>query len=106
MWVCDVHLEVNPAETSLLYSEVWGNLQEARSVTFLLDSRSLISPLICPQVVLPPGRKGEMEGERAREREDYSFITAVMIESMTEFSSTILEKYAHKHISLSSVSGW
>lgn len=33
-----IHLEVNPTEASLLYSEVWRDLQEARSVTFLLDS--------------------------------------------------------------------
>lgn len=43
-----IYLEVNPTEASLLYSEVWRDLQEARSVTFLLDSWALIRPLICP----------------------------------------------------------
>lgn len=52
--MCVIHLEVNPTEASLLYSEVWRDLQEARSVTFLLDSWALICPLISPWVVPPP----------------------------------------------------
>ena len=60
VWVCDcvtewtLHLEVNPAEATLLHSEVWRDLHEARSVTFLLDSWSLVSLIICPRVVPPP----------------------------------------------------
>lgn len=52
-----VHLEINPTEAPLLYSEVWGDLQEARSVALLLNSGSLVSPLVCCCVVpRPAGR--------------------------------------------------
>lgn len=52
----EIHLKVNPTEASLLDREVWRDLQEARGITFLLDSWTLICPPIHPWVVPPPAR--------------------------------------------------
>lgn len=48
------HLEVDATEASLLHSEVCRDLQETRSVTFLLDGWTLVSSLISPWVASPP----------------------------------------------------
>lgn len=87
-----LHLEVNPTEASLLYSEVWRDLQEARSVTFLLDSWSLVSPLICPRVVPPPA---------ARER---SFIhNAVIPHFQWQWQHTHTSNHSNTHFCTVSV---
>lgn len=51
------HLEVDPTEASLLHCEIWRDLKEARSKTFLLNGWSLVTPFIRPRVMLPPERE-------------------------------------------------
>lgn len=53
-----IYFEVDATEASLLHTEVCRDLQESRSVMFLLDGRFLVTPVISRCVVSPPaGRK-------------------------------------------------
>lgn len=49
-----IYFEVDPTEASLLHTEVCRDLQESRSVMFLLDGRFLVTPVISRCVVSPP----------------------------------------------------